>query len=269
MALARVSILGCGYLGFPLALRLLEKGYEVSGSTTSREKLPPLKAVGIQPFLLQYPPPPGAEADEAFFESDLLFLNIPFRRQLRHPREYQTQIRCVLDRLKKGTISWVIFASSTSVYPKDLKEAGEETVFQPVDERARVLLDVEQDVRHAGYKTTILRFAGLYGHSRQIDRFLSGKAPAGSGSSPVNLVHLDDAVMIAEQMIEKNAEGGIFNVCSDRHPTRQELYTAKAQALGVPPPEFDAKARPAQKTVSNRKIKEKLSYTFIHPDPRL
>mgnify|MGYP003615968040 CR=1 FL=1 len=41
----KISILGCGWLGFPLAQKLIETGYEVKGSTTSESKLEALKKV--------------------------------------------------------------------------------------------------------------------------------------------------------------------------------------------------------------------------------
>ena len=35
----KISILGCGWLGLPLAKSLLAKGYKIKGSTTSESKL--------------------------------------------------------------------------------------------------------------------------------------------------------------------------------------------------------------------------------------
>ena len=35
----RISILGCGWLGLPLAKELLDRSFEVKGSTTSSNKL--------------------------------------------------------------------------------------------------------------------------------------------------------------------------------------------------------------------------------------
>ena len=49
----QISILGCGWLGFPLAKSLLQKGYMVSGSTTSVEKISVLENAGITPFLIE------------------------------------------------------------------------------------------------------------------------------------------------------------------------------------------------------------------------
>ena len=48
----KISILGCGWLGLPLAKSLIEKGFSIKGSTTSEEKLQVLQNAGIQPFLI-------------------------------------------------------------------------------------------------------------------------------------------------------------------------------------------------------------------------
>ena len=49
----KISILGCGWLGLPLAKSLLSKGHEIKGSTTSESKLEMLKNAGILPFQIQ------------------------------------------------------------------------------------------------------------------------------------------------------------------------------------------------------------------------
>jgi 3-hydroxyisobutyrate dehydrogenase-like beta-hydroxyacid dehydrogenase len=46
----QISILGCGWLGSPLAKSLLEKGFSVNGSTTSLEKITVLEKAGISAF---------------------------------------------------------------------------------------------------------------------------------------------------------------------------------------------------------------------------
>ncbi|MGB5275232.1 MAG: NAD(P)-binding domain-containing protein [Flavobacteriaceae bacterium] len=48
----RIGILGCGWLGLPLAESLLKKGYRIHGSTTSEEKIEMLQHKGIDAFLV-------------------------------------------------------------------------------------------------------------------------------------------------------------------------------------------------------------------------
>ena len=48
----QISILGCGWLGFPLAQQLMCQGFQIKGATTSESKLSVLQNAGISPFLL-------------------------------------------------------------------------------------------------------------------------------------------------------------------------------------------------------------------------
>ena len=43
-----VAVIGCGWLGTPLAVRLIERGYVVLGTTTRGDKVPALTALGIR-----------------------------------------------------------------------------------------------------------------------------------------------------------------------------------------------------------------------------
>ncbi|OGW97887.1 MAG: hypothetical protein A2Z81_03690 [Omnitrophica WOR_2 bacterium GWA2_45_18] len=279
-------MLGCGWLGLPLGRRLVELGYPVKGSTTRPEKMALLKEAGIEPFLITVdardpqPPPP-----EAFLQSNILFLNIPFKRgfgtspqpvesvssrmSVIDPQTYKQQMDAVVSWIETSSIEFVIFASSTSIYPDRLGEVTEDTVFTPDHPRAEVLLRVEEALcKNKYFETTIIRFAGMYGGDRRIGKFLSGKKALGSADRPVNLIHRDDCVGIVTQIIQRNVRGEIFNACSDGHPARGALYAKAALALGLPPPRFsDGADQPGGKIVSNTKLKERLGYQFHHPDP--
>ena len=74
----KISILGCGWLGLPLAKSLLLKGYEVKGSTTSESKLEVLKNAGISPFQIQLEEHQIIGKIEDFLkETDVLIIDIP------------------------------------------------------------------------------------------------------------------------------------------------------------------------------------------------
>lgn len=264
----KVSILGCGWLGFPLAKRLIQEGHEVKGSTTHKQKLGDLKQAGIKTYLIEYLPTPKVSSKD-FFESDVLFLNIPFRRHLNDPRYYARQIESVLGEAKGANLKYLIFASSTAVYPQGLKNATEEACFLPDDERASVLLGIEEKLlKKTDFKTTIIRFGGLYGEGRPIGKFLAAKKKITGACMPVNLIHLDDCIEILVRLIKQGTYAGVLNAVSDGHPKRQDLYTKAAEHLGLEPPTFlKGEIQRDYKIVSNEKIKEILNYQFIHPDP--
>jgi len=263
-----ISIMGCGWLGLPLARRFTQLGYTVKGSTTSQEKVSALEGFGIEPYCLKASPSLAGKNATEFFQSKLLLLNIPFRRTLQDPHFYRQQIDSVIDFIVQSPVESVVFASSTSIYPPTLKLAQEEEVIVPANDRAETLLGVERALSgNAHFQTTILRFSGLYGGNRKIGKFMADKKNCSDGDSPVNLVHLEDCIEITTQTILKNISGEVINVVSDHHPSRRELYTKAAQQYGLNPPEFNDQPTERQKIVSNTKLKNILQYTFIHPDP--
>ncbi len=265
-----VSILGCGWLGLPLAKHLLALGYPVLGSTTSAEKIPIIQNCGIRPFLLEAAPRLKGEKISAFFNSSLLFLNIPFERQLADPTFYKKQIVSVVEHIHQGRVEFVIFASSTAVYPETLEDPAEDLVFRhsPANARARVLWEAEQLLLNdPKFKTTVVRFGGLCGPGRPIGRFLAGKKGLSGGERPVNLIHQQDCVRVVSEIIGHDVRGEVFNAVSDCHPTRKALYTAAAKRAGLEPPEFVREPRRPYKIVRSDKLKKRLDFIFWHPDP--
>lgn len=263
----KISILGCGWLGLPLANHLVDSGFKVNGSTTSQEKLSELNLLGVHPFHIECIPEIQGNNLQDFFATSALFLNIPFRRNLSDPKYYQAQIDSVVSYVSDSPIKHVVFASSTSVYPLNVEKAIEEQEFVPDTQRSAVLFDIEQSlITNKNFKSTILRFSGLYGGARKIGQFLSGKKELDSPMSPVNLVHLEDCISIVSSILQRDTEDQIFNVCCDKHPTRQELYTKAALNMNLEVPQF-LDDMTTGKIVCNDKIKKYLNYQFKYPDP--
>lgn len=263
-----ISILGCGWLGFPLAKHLVDRQYIVQGATTSVAKIPPLENARVKSFLIKFAPQARGKDVRSFFRADTLFLNIPFDRHLQDPYFYKRQIESVVECVHDSPVKFVIFAGSTAVYPETLADASEIAVFNPDNPRARVLGEIEQLLlSDLHFKSTVIRFGGLYGPQRPIGRFMAGKKSIPGGNKPVNLIHRDDCVGIVTAIIERDIYGETFNAVSDAHPSRRELYTAAAVRLGLPAPEFMEEPPRTYKVVSNQKIKKALNYAFRHPDP--
>ena len=263
-----VSVLGCGYLGLPLASYLISKGYRVKGSSTTPSKIAMLQSKKIEPFLLMSHNGLKGDDLDRFFQSQVLFLNIPFRRDFENSQIYFEQVRAIVERAQQSPIQFIIFASSTAIYPDNGGEAREDAAFLPQDARSHVLWEVEQYLlNQKKIAATIIRFAGLYGGERRIGKFLSGKKRLTDPEAPVNLIHLDDCLRIVELVIHKNIQHEILNACSDAHPTRRALYTKAARQLNLPPPEFSDQSSGVNKIVSNQKLKTLLHYQFIYPDP--
>lgn len=265
-----VSIIGCGWLGLPLGAFLVEKGYAVKGSTTRKEKLAHLKEKGITPFLIKTGKALEGEQLDAFFQSEIMIINIPpGRRRADVENTHPLEIKNILEKAKEGVVEKIIFVSSTGIYEDANRVVTENDLPKPTSSSGKALVQIEQFLQtESRFKTTILRMAGLVGGERKAGQFFAGKQNVPNGAAPVNLVHREDCIHVIHQIIEKSIWNEIFNVCSDVHPTRKDFYTQQALKQGFEPPKFAEDEEPAYKIISNEKLKKALDYTFLYPDPK-
>lgn len=266
-----ISVLGCGWLGLPVASFLVQKGYEVKGSTTKEEKLIQLAQHGIKPFLIKVKESVLGQNLAQFFQSELLILNIPPGR--RNPNvitDHPKQIEAVLNLALAGSVKKLIFISSTGVYGNENQIVTEEVLPSPTTSSGKALIVIEKMLQStSNLSTTILRMSGLVGGSRKAGRFLAGKTNVANGDAPVNLVHREDCIQVLYKVIQQRQWGEVFNICTDQHPTRKAFYAAQAQKEGLTPPHFLDDDKISYKIISNEKVKRALDYTFLHPDPML
>ena len=264
----KISILGCGWLGLPLAQTLAERGHTVKGSTTQKDKLATLEKYGVAPYRIRFSPEINEDYQGDFFDSDVLIVNIPPKRSEEATDEYPRQIAALLEVIRNSPVQKLLFVSSTSVYPNVNREVRESDTSQEVKPSGQALLTTEQMVQaQPGIATTVLRFCGLFGPDRNPGRFLAGKTLTSSGQVPVNMIHRDDCIGIIVRILEQNAWGEVFNACADQHPAKEDFYGVAAQKFAVDPPRFAATEEDTYKIVDSTKLRKRLKYRFKYPDP--
>lgn len=266
--MTQISILGCGWLGLPLAKALLENGFSVNGSTTSIEKLSVLENLGIQPFLIALESN-NVSGDIAVFlnGSKTLIIDIPPKLRGNSKEDFVGKIKTVIPFIEKSTIENVLFISSTSVYSDDNSSVTEETKPHPETESGKQLVLAEQLLQsNSNFKTTILRFGGLIGEDRHPIHFLAGRTNLENPEAPINLIHQDDCIGIILEILGKNSWNETFNAVTPFHPSRKEYYTQKAKDLNLVPPEFNYENPTFGKTILNSKVENVLGYTFAKPN---
>lgn len=263
----RISILGCGWLGFPLAKQLLKEGYSVKGSTTTPEKVERLNEAGIEGSLLKLEP--GFTAlDPAFLETDCLLVNIPPGRGRDNVASYHLQqFSHLTEAVQRAGIKKVIMISATSVYPSGDGHYDEKVKGTPARPSGEALLQAEDLIRNTVEHSIIIRFCGLFGGERHPARFLSGKKLEQHSSNPVNMIHLEDCINIIAEAVKQQAWGETFNACAPRHPERIEFYEAACGELELPLPQFNDELSPVNRTINSAKLVQQLNYEFIYPDP--
>ncbi|MBA4276849.1 SDR family oxidoreductase [Flavobacterium sp.] len=265
--MTQISILGCGWLGLPLAKVLLKNGFSVKGSTTSVEKLSVLQNLGIQPYLIALSENETTGNLSDFLEnSKILIIDIPPKLRGISKENFISKIENLVPFIEKSTIENVLFISSTSVYGEDNLVVIEETKPNPETESGKQLVQVEQLLQsNSNFKTTILRFGGLIGEDRHPIKFLAGRTNIDNPNAPINLIHQEDCIGIMLEIIESNSWNETFNAVTPFHPSRKEYYTQKAIDLNLDLPEFNTEHQGFGKIISSSKIETVLGYTFVKP----
>ena len=265
--MTQISILGCGWLGLPLAKSLLQNGFPIKGSTTSLEKISLLESEGITPFLVRLEEQQiSASVADFLADSQILIINIPPKLRGGSTENFVAKITTLIPFIENSTVEKVLFVSSTSVYGEDNEFVSEATVLNPDSEGGRQLAIVENVLqKNSRFQTTILRFGGLISDERNPVRFLSGRVNIENPDAPINLIHQDDCIGIIEKIIALNSWDETYNAVAPFHPTRQEYYTQKATELNLALPKFAALNTFVGKTILNNKLIEVLDYSFIKP----
>jgi nucleoside-diphosphate-sugar epimerase len=249
----RISVLGCGWLGKPLAESLVRAGFSVKGSTRSVSKLSTLPDE-IEPFLLNINDIEPSIQD--FLQSDIMIISITSKELSHFSR--------LLDEIEMSPVEKLIFISSSSVYRAENGIVTEDT---DTDLQFNPLLSIERlFLNNKKIKTTIVRFAGLFGYDRKPGNFFRGEKMISDPLGSVNMIHRDDCLRLIHEIIRQEAWGEIFNGCAGTHPTKKEFYTKASQDIGLPPPSFSEHSESKFKIVSNNKIRESLGFTLRYND---
>lgn len=273
--MTQISILGCGWLGFPLAKTLLTEGFSLKGSTTSEDKLPILENAGIQSYLLALD---SDSVPDLFAEfligSQTLIIAIPPKLRGKnkdysdaHNNSFIRKIENLVPFIEQSAVESILFISSTAVYGETNEEINENSIPNPVTESGKQLLEIEKLlIRNCNFKTTILRFGGLIGEDRHPARFLAGKENVANPDAPVNLIHIEDCIGIIQKIISTDTWNTTMNAVAPSHPSRKAFYTQKALDENLIPPSFNHEIPSIGKTILSDYLIEKLNYSFLKAD---
>ena len=267
----KISILGCGWLGLPLAKKLLGNDYEVKGSTTSESKLKVLKNVGISPFLIKLEENEITGNLESFLaNTDVLVVDVPPKLRGNNKENFVQKIKNLIPFVENSKVEKVVFVSSTSVYGDTfpIQELDEESALNPDTESGKQLVEVEKLLQsNENFQTTILRFGGLIGPERNPAAFLAGKENVANPEAPINFIHQEDCIGIICAMLRQVENetwnwNDTFNAVTPNHPNRENYYTEKALEMNLKVPTFVKDSNSIGKKISSKKLQGMLHYSF-------
>ena len=261
----KISVLGCGWLGLPLAKRMVEEGYHVKGSTTTRHKMSSLTSEGISPYYIKLYGE-GVEGDLNAFLSDADWVIIDIPPGLRSDPEtnYVGKIGRLKDYMEKASVPKVIFISSTSVYKNadDIPEYTEKDKANAEDKNGTQLISAENIIKSGSYNPVILRFGGLIGPGRHPVNYLSNRSNISDPEAPVNLIHQHDCIELIKTIIATDFKSGVINGVFPEHPLKKDYYINLAKTRNLAIPEFDLSSTSKGKIISSEVLGNEIDFNF-------
>lgn len=189
-----VGIVGCGWLGNPLAKELSDtfKVECYSRETTSD--------------------------DSIFWQSDTIIIAI-------NTKDNYLQTLQKIAKLTALT-SNIILMSSTSVYREfDTKvDESANITKRGLQKEAEELMQGLRD------KLVILRLGGLMGEDRISGKW---KSVSTFCDGEVNYIHRDDVIKIIKKILESQVVNGIFNLVAPLHPLRSEVHKKNCKIFNL------------------------------------
>ncbi|GAA1451230.1 NAD-dependent epimerase/dehydratase family protein [Nesterenkonia lacusekhoensis] len=239
---SHVLMAGCGDLGTAVGLRLLRRGWAVTGLRRQ-----PSASGALATLRLDLADP----ADMRLPSTDVVVMSLTAdgRTAADYERTYRQGLRG-LRRTLGDQQPRLVFVSSTSVIgPYDGQRVTEETPPAPSTETSEVLLAAEQDARDLFEHVVVIRPAGIYGpgRTRTIERIRRGDPV--DHMLMTNRIHRDDLAEILVTLVESTDPPELLHA-TDGAPARQaEVAAFIAERLGVPTPPDNGDGSPRGKTI--------------------
>ena len=273
----RVLIVGCGYVGFPLATEMARLGHEVYG--LRRSAALKLQEAGITPLTADITRPETLAALAGNFDWVINCVSSGGGDAEDYRKLYLEGTRNLIKWLAASPLKTFVYTSSTGVYGQNDGSLVDETsLTEPATETSKVLVETEKLLLAAaqkGFPAAIVRAAGIYGPGRGylLKQFLRGEARIeGEGGRILNMIHRDDLIGVIIAALERGQPGNIYNAVDDQPVTQRDFFKWLAGKLGQPmPPQAPTDAAITRrrgltnKRISNRRLKTELAYEFKFP----
>ncbi|WDI43329.1 SDR family oxidoreductase [Bremerella sp. P1] len=273
-------IIGCGYVGIPLAEAFHAAGDSVFPTTRSQERARQFEQQGYHPQIADVT---NTDTLRSLPDADTVVFAVGYDADSGASREdvYAEGLKNVLDHLPESTRR-LVFVSTTGVYgDADGQTVDEDTPCDPARPGGKAFLKAEQYLRdHSVWssRSVILRMAGIYGPKR-IPRsadIQAGRPIPAPGGGALNLIHVDDAVQAIRLAADAESFSPLYIVSDGTPVDRRDYYKEVARLLGAPEPTFEepdpdspaAKRAGSDRKMSNQRLVTELGFQPKHPSYR-
>jgi nucleoside-diphosphate-sugar epimerase len=265
-------LIGCGYIGLPLALELQKQGHRISAWVHSEKSAAALADHSFARIIT------GSIADvdlwAALSENYNLVIHCASSGRGGEPAYEEVFLQGALRMNAHQPQARKLFVSSTSVYGQTQGEiVTEESPAEPATATGKILRAAEK-VALAG-SATVVRSTGIYGPNRGVlfEKLRRGEAVIeGDGLRWINQIHQRDLVAALAHLIGAGAPGEIYNATDDTPVTYLDYYAWCSEFLVQPMPPHgpvntQRKRGLTNKRVSNAKLRA-TGWTPLYPSFR-
>lgn len=238
----KVMIMGFGWLGLPLAIKLRQLGMEPIGTTTHPDKKKRIEESYQLPTLLFELPLKGFEEVKAKWnEIDTLIINFPPQGSKNLNEGSLHQFLEILT-LEFPSDKRLIFISSTSVFGPEQGLVNEESKPNPQTIGGIELYQAEEMLLNYHKNLTIIRPGGLIGGERHPIKFLAGRNDVPGGLAKVHLVFREDLIDLIINLISHPEHlkhpPKIVHAFSQLKLNKADYYESMAVKFELKPPRF-------------------------------
>ena len=267
---------GLGFSAMALATRLVERGWQIGGTTRDPAKAARLRSRGFAMHLFGRDHPLADPGAALAGTTHVLHSIIPDLQGDPVADRHMADLQALPE------LAWLGWLGTTAVYgDRDGAWVDEDAVLDPSVDRAKRRLAAERTWLESGLPAHLFRLAGIYGPGRnQIRDVLDGHARRIVKAGQVfSRIHVEDIATVLAASMDQPRPSAIYNVCDDEPAPPQDVVAFAAELAGIePPPELDfatATLSPMARSfyadnrrVSNARIKRELGVRLAFPTYR-
>ena len=247
-------IVGCGYIGLPLALQLKAAGHEIDVWVHSAASAESLARHGFHRIIT------GSVADAGLWtgleNKYELVIQCASSRGGGEQAYEEVYVQGVLMMNTHQPGARRILVSSTSVYGQTQGEiVTEESPAEPESSTSRILRRAEQMALDAG--ASVVRSSGIYGPKRGalFEKFRRGQAVIESdGLRWINQIHQRDLVAALVHLIDAGKPGEIYNATDNTPVKYRDYYAWCSKFLSQPMPPHARVSSERKRGLTNKRV---------------
>ncbi|XP_072985566.1 uncharacterized protein [Typha latifolia] len=287
---SRMFVFGTGFVGRYVSERLIQEGWEVSGTCTSAAKKKELEDMGVGAFVFDARNSKLTDL-HALQHATHLLISIPTMAVIGDPLLFLYED--LESTLRQGNLQWLCYLSSTSVYG-DCGGAwvDEDYPVNPKRASAKLRYTAEkgwlQLANQLGLSAYIFRLGGIYGPGRSaLDTIIRRKSLSEGQTMRESRyytarIHVADIYRAIKASMNAPLSRKVYNVVDDDPAPRAEVF-AFAQTLierkypdmirnlrvaALPDTRSTSENTSGEKRVSNARLKDELGVTLLYPTYR-